>query len=261
MGYRGKVVEQERARALRHQAWTLNEIARELAVAKSSVSLWVRNIPFDESTRAARARANRNHGAQNRGPNKLALAKQAEMTRLLTEGHTRIGSLSERDLLIAGTALYAGEGSKTDGMVAFANSDPRMIALFLVFLRHFFMVDERRLRLRLYLHDGLDLEAANEFWARTTGIPLSQFGKPYRAVPDPSIRRSKHPMGCPCVKYSCSNTHRAIMGLVHGLLTCSGQSGVAQSAEQGTVNAKVVGSSPTPGATNSSPNLAGSRGL
>ena len=37
VGYRGKLAEQER-RALRAQAWTLNEIAAELGVSKSSVS-------------------------------------------------------------------------------------------------------------------------------------------------------------------------------------------------------------------------------
>ena len=39
MGYRGKVRQQERARELRAQAWTLLEIANELGVSKSSVSL------------------------------------------------------------------------------------------------------------------------------------------------------------------------------------------------------------------------------
>jgi hypothetical protein len=40
MGYRGKVKEQEQARALRAEGHTLAEIAAELGVAKSSVSLW-----------------------------------------------------------------------------------------------------------------------------------------------------------------------------------------------------------------------------
>jgi hypothetical protein len=47
----------------------------------------------------------------------------------------------------------------------------------------------------------LDLDAANAFWSELTGIPLAQFGKPYRAIPDPSIRSTKHPMGCPGVLY------------------------------------------------------------
>jgi hypothetical protein len=51
-----------------------------------------------------------------------------------------------------------------------------------------------------------------------TGIPPAQFVKPYRAVPDPSIRRAKHVHGCVGVGYSCSATHRSIMGLVDALL-------------------------------------------
>jgi len=39
-------------------------------------------------------------------------------------------------------------------------------------------------------------------------------------VPDPSIRRSKHPLGCPAVSYASSVTHREIMGLVQALLRC-----------------------------------------
>ena len=51
------------------------------------------------------------------------------------------------------------------------------------------------------------------------GIPLHQFLKPYRAVPDPTIRRNKHQFGCFYVDYSCSRTHRQIMGLVRALLS------------------------------------------
>ena len=95
-----------------------------------------------------------------------------------------------------------------------------MIAMFLKWLRTFFDIDESRLRLNLYLHQGLDLGAAMTFWSGLTGIPTTQFGKPYRAVPDPSIRKSKHPMGCPAVVYACTRTHRSIMGLVNALLSC-----------------------------------------
>src|SRR5690606_31205696 len=86
VGYRGKVHEQARARALRAQAWTLGEIAAELGVSRSSVSLWVRDVPFDESVRAARARDNRGVAARRRGPNALARRKQDEIARLLAEG-------------------------------------------------------------------------------------------------------------------------------------------------------------------------------
>jgi hypothetical protein len=154
-----------------------------------------------------------------REPNALQRRKQAEVDRLVAEGRERIGRLSEREFLVAGVALYSGEGSKGDGSVAFTNSDPRMVAFFCSWLRHFFQVDESRLRVRLYLHQGLDLAAAIAFWLELTGIPGSQFAKPYRAVADPSIRTAKHVHGCVGVRYSCSATHRSIMGLVGALLS------------------------------------------
>ena len=116
-------------------------------------------------------------------------------------------------------ALYAGEGTKRDGALRFANRDPRMIFFYYCWLRRFFEIDESRLRVRLYLHEGLDLAASVAYWSALTAIPASQFGKPYRAVPDPSIRRAKHVHGCVTVSYSCSATHRCVMGLVNALLS------------------------------------------
>jgi hypothetical protein len=121
------------------------------------VSLWVRDVAFEPLPRVTRGRR--------RTPNALQRRKQAEIDRLLEEGRARIGALSERELLVAGVALYAGEGAKRDDAVRFANTDPRMINFFCSWLRHFFKVDESRLRVRLYLHEGLDLAEANAYWS------------------------------------------------------------------------------------------------
>ena len=211
MGYRGKLAERQQARQLRRNGLPLAEIAARLGVSKSSVSLWVRDVAFEPLPGPVRDRR--------RSPNALQRRRQAEVDRLLAEGRARIGRLSEREFLVAGVALYAGEGSKRDGIVIFANSDPQMVVFFCSWLPHFFPIDESRLRVRLYLHQGLDLTGATAFWCQLTGIPESQFSKPYRAVPDPSIRHAKHVHGCVGVRYSCTATHRSIMGLVGALLS------------------------------------------
>ena len=210
MGYRGKLVERERARRLRATGLPMADIAARLGVSRSSVSLWVRDVPFEPRPRVTLGRR--------REPNALQRRKQAEIDRLLAEGRDRVGRLSEREFLVAGVALYAGEGSKGDGNVRFANSDPRMIGFFCSWLRRFFEIDESRLRVHLYLHQGLDLAAAIAYWSALTSIPPTQFLKPYRAVPDPSIRHAKHVHGCVSIRYSCSATHRTTMGLVAALL-------------------------------------------
>ena len=240
MGYRGKLAERDEARRRRATGETLLDIASALGVSKSSVSIWVRDVevPPRQGRRTARRRR----------PNALQRAKAAEIQRLQEEGRARIAALTDREFLVAGVALYAGEGSKRDGDVRFANSDPRMIAFFCAWLRRFFVIDEERLRVTLYLHQGLDLDEAEDFWSRLTGVPRTQFRKAYRAEPNGGIRHTKHVRGCPSVGYSSVAVSRMIRGLMDALLAWPIPSGVAQSAEQGIVNPKVVGSSPTPGA-------------
>lgn len=240
MGYRGKLREQDEAKRLRAAGKTLQQIAEQLHVSKSSVSLWVRDVPFTPSKRR--------YGPRRR-PSSLHLRKLAQIEECDAFGALRIGELDERAFLAAGVALYAGEGAKTDGKVMFANTDDRMIAFFCQWFRHFFDLDETRLRVSVYLHEGLNLDVAEDHWAALTHIDRSQFRKGYRAVPDPSIRKNKHEHGCCYVYYSCARTHREVMGLVRALLSSSCYSGVAQSAERSAVNRIVVGSSPTPGAT------------
>ena len=208
MGYGGKLAEQQRARELRAQSWTLQDIATELGVSKSSVSLWVRDVDFvpRPRRRARRPRAS-----------SLRLHKLAEIESMDRAGLAEIGTLSEREFLLFGVALYRGEGFKGDGLVGLANTDPSVLLAFVTWLRRFFVVDETRLRVRLYLHAGLDLDAAECFWSELLDIPLAQFRKPYRAVVDTTRRHAKHPMGCPAVTYSCSRTHRRVMGLVRAL--------------------------------------------
>lgn len=101
MGYRGKTTEQQRARELRAESWTLAEIAAELGVSKSSASLWTRDVEFVPRPRST---------ARRRGPNALQRAKQAEIDRLLAEGAERIGRLSEREFLVAGAARTPARG-------------------------------------------------------------------------------------------------------------------------------------------------------
>jgi hypothetical protein len=210
MGYRGKVKEQEKARVLRAQNRTLADIAQTLGVSKSSVSVWVRDVPFTPTLRLR---------GPHRHPHPAHEAKLRQIEELNREGRERIGALSDEALFVAGVALYAGEGSKTDGEVRFSNSDPAMVTLFCAWFRRFFDVDEKRLRGRLYLHQGLDLTSTEAFWSALANIPTDQFHKPYRAVPDPSIRRNKHEHGCFSVGYGCSRTHREVMGLVRALLS------------------------------------------
>jgi transcriptional regulator with XRE-family HTH domain len=203
MGSAGKFVERQRARELRARSWTLQEIADELGVAKGSVSVWVRDVDFTPKPR------NRGHSGQQ--PHPLHLKKVAEIERCRIEAEAAYRELTDEQLDAFALGLYAGEGAKTPGAVSMANTNPVLLRLFVDWLRRRFRVDEARLRARLYLHEGLDLDAATSFWSAAVSIPIDQFQRPYRAAADPTRRHAKHTNGCLTIVYHCSTTHRRVM--------------------------------------------------
>jgi len=210
MGNRGKVEERLRGRELRAESSTLVAIANELGVSKGSVSEWVRDVDFVPKP------CNRGHPAGPKHP--MRLKKEAEIEPCRIEAEEWVGALSERDLAMFSLGLYAGEGAKTDGPVSMANTNPQLSKLFLAWLRTTSDLDEQRLRSRLYLHEGLDLTAATRYWSEALGIPVDQFQKPYRAVPDSSIRSRKHLFGCATVVYNSSLLHRRVMARIEAIV-------------------------------------------
>lgn len=93
----------------------------------------------------------------------------------------KILTQEESELKLAGVMLYWAEGSKSDGSntVDFANSDPRMIQLFINFLRAICGIDETKLRILLYCHGNQNVTSLLNFWSKIIQVPVDQFTKPY----------------------------------------------------------------------------------
>ena len=87
----------------------------------------------------------------------------------------------------------------------------------MAWLRGEFDLVEARWRARLYLHEGLDLDAAMAHWTELLDIDADRFHKPYRAVADSSIRSRKHVNGCATVAYSDTLLHRRVMARIEAI--------------------------------------------
>jgi transposase len=111
MGYRGKLAERQQARQLRRTGLPLADIAARLGVSRSSVSLWVGDVEFTAPVRPPPR-------GRRRGPNALQRRRRAEIDRLVEEGRVRIGRLTEREVLVAGVALYRGRVPRPTGASA-----------------------------------------------------------------------------------------------------------------------------------------------
>jgi hypothetical protein len=178
----------DQARELRTQGRSYNEIAAELGVSKSSVSLWVRDIPCPE--RFAYVHSERRLEGLRKYNEVRAAHQRAETTAAAAE----IGELTDREVLIAGAIAYWCEGSKSKSYrrssdrVIFTNSDPGLVHFFLRFL-DVVGVQRTDLAFRVHIHESADVEAAQRFWEEVTGAPRDQFGRPTLKHHNPKTTR------------------------------------------------------------------------
>lgn len=214
------------ARQLREKGLDYEEIAGALGVSKSSVSLWVRDMPRParlsyEETRKRCAEGARRYWAAERP------AREAKRETARAAAAAQIGQLSQRELLIAGAIAYWCEGSKSKPhrpaeRVVFINSDPGLIKLFLRFLEAA-GVDFSRLGFRVHIHETADTATAEGFWISTTGARPAQFHRTVLKRHNPQTIRKNvgadyH--GCLIITVSQSaDLYRKIEGWVRGATT------------------------------------------
>jgi transposase len=167
-----------RARELREQGLDYEEIAGALGVSKSSVSLWVRDMPrperlsYEECCKRS-AEGSRVYWEAERP----AREARREAVRVAAAG--QIGVLSKREVIIAGAVAYWCEGAKNkpyrrQDRVVFINSDPGLVKFFLRFLDEA-GVAPAQLRFRVQIHETADIAGAERFWRGVTGAEPARF--------------------------------------------------------------------------------------
>ena len=105
-----KTRERDEARRLRAEGRSMREITKLLAVSKSSVSLWVRDIELSPAQREALRQKNAIYDAQRKGNQVWSARRRAERARSQEEG--RLQSRQRDAFHAAGCMLYWAEGSK-----------------------------------------------------------------------------------------------------------------------------------------------------
>lgn len=180
------------ARELRIQGMDYEEIATALGVAKSSVSLWVRDLPTPTRLSYAECRKRSAEGARRYWAAERP-AREARRAAVRTAAAAEIGELTDRELLVAGAVAYWCEGAKSkphrrSDRVMFINSDPALIRFFLRFLQ-VAGIPRTDLCFRVYIHETADVESAQQFWLAVTGATIDQFATPVMKRHNPKTVR------------------------------------------------------------------------
>ena len=219
-----KLREKEKAIKLRRRGFSYSEILKEVPVAKSTLSLWLRSVGLakEQKQRLTEKRlAALLRGAYAKRNYRLVITEEIK-----NKARREVGKLSNREVWLIGIALYWAEGHKEkikSSNVRFTNSDPQMIKLFLRWLQKICKISKKDIFCEIYLHETATKreQEIRKYWSKITNFPLVQFqkirwkknkintkrkniGKDYRGLLRITVRKS-------------TNLNRKITGWIEGI--------------------------------------------
>lgn len=153
----------ERIVALRQKGWSLNEIKRETKLGNGTVFRYIKDVEILPEYREVWL--SKRSGSVKR---KLIAEENArkKVKKLIT-------SLSKKEKLIFISALYWGEGSKSE--LNLSNTDSDLIRVFMQGLREGFRIPTKRFSPTIRIYEDLDREVCIRHWSTVTGIPIKRF--------------------------------------------------------------------------------------
>jgi len=95
---------------------------------------------------------------------------------------------TNKELRIIGSVLYKCEGTQLRRdkrrenatyywVIEFTNSDPKLISLFLLFLRKIIKIDPKKLKGQLFGYGDMNIKRLEDNWSKISGIPMNNFNK------------------------------------------------------------------------------------
>ena len=218
-----KSKEKNKALELRQKGESIKVIAKRIGIAKSTVSLWCRDIKLTP------AQIQRLHEKMIRGGyyGRMKGARMQYEQRLKRieefkkQGIEYLGAISAREFLVAGVALYWGEGQKKGREVRVTNSDPEIIKFMLKWFRMVWGINKDRIALSIIINriHRKRIREVEEYWSRVTKIPLEGFTKT-TLIKAKSKKRYKNfaiHYGTLTIRLKKStNLHHQIIGMIEG---------------------------------------------
>ena len=213
------------ARQMRVDGFLLKEIAEEFSVTMKTACLWCTGLPVPPRARHGGDREHVRMMNRKRWDAFLA-ERDRERSAIKAAAADRVGVLGDRELELIAVTAYWCEGSKDKSYsrrerVAFINSDPHVIEVWLEWLRRRGHAASS-LRFSLSIHESADIEAATAFWAEVAGVEPSLFGKPVLKRHNPkTVRKNtgESYVGCLAVRVLQSRElYQEIEGVWRGIV-------------------------------------------
>ena len=166
-------IEKQRAVGLRGEGMSYSLISEQLGVSKSTLSNWLKDLPYTPNEQVL-DRISRGQGAYGLRRRQMRID---EISKLKAQGISEVGKVSKRDLWMIGLGLWIGEGSKTMEQIRLVNSDPRVVCLFISWLREICELQDENITIAIHLYPDSDELSSMKYWMNITKLPKKQFRK------------------------------------------------------------------------------------
>lgn len=161
-----------------------SEILKIIPVAKSTLSIWLRSVDLSKTQQqrltAKKLAAGKRGGAVRK---EMRIDTTAE---IVSRSKKQIGIISKRELFLIGAVLYWAEGTKEKETapgsgIQFTNSDPKMLRIFLLWLRSSCVIDESEIHFQVYLHETNKdrVREVVKYWAMSLEVTEDRLNKVY----------------------------------------------------------------------------------
>ncbi len=192
------VQEKTKAIELRKKGLSYRDILKSVPVAKSSLSLWLKDLPLTKQEKYSLKKRKDNNIS--RGRIKAAgVLSQKRLDReaiWLEEARCLFQQYQQSPLFQIGIALYWAEGAKRSNQWSFINSDEEMNSVVLLWLENFVGLERRELRYRLYVHKLYAHENCELWWQKKMNIPSSSFSCTVYKPSGRGIKKRPQYKGC-----------------------------------------------------------------
>jgi len=166
---------------LRKQGNSYSKISKELGIPKSTLAGWFAKENWSQSIKKELTKK-ANYISKKRLPFCIQRRREEFEEKKETfrkEAEQEFPSLAQNPLFIAGINIYWGEGDNKSKscLLRISNIDPRMISVFVSFLKIILKVPEEKIKIGLILYPDLTEKNCKNFWQNITKIPSNQFYK------------------------------------------------------------------------------------
>lgn len=176
-----KSLQKIKSRTLRRRGLSILKIASIVRVAKSTVSLWCRDIELTESQKL-KLLASKREGLRRGQLMGAEIQKKKRLDKIYAyrqEGIGRMADFGLREGFAFGLALYLAEGSKNSKGIIFTNSDPLIIKFMIDWFQKYFDVPKGNFTFYLMINEihKLREQIVKKYWVKYLNISSDQFRK------------------------------------------------------------------------------------